>query len=242
MVIIGTVVIQSATARPLARLLKATEPSPSGFLIIGANPVARALGKAIQSLGNQVLLTDSSWENIRAARMAGLPTYFGNPTSQHAEAHLDLVGLGHLLALSPSAELNALACMHFRHDFPGNRRFTLPAGADGKRSDKHRSSDEVRGLPLGSQASSYPRFASQLARGDEVRSTTLTQTFDWDAYQALHGKRATLILARDPSGWLHVATNPLDFTPGIGWTLTALIETEETPTRSSEQEEPEVTA
>ena len=111
-VIIGTVVLQSATARPLARLLKVAEPAPSGFLIVGANGPARALGKALQQLGSRVLLTDSSWENIRASRMEGLPTYFGNPASQHAESHLDLVGLGHLLALSPSGELNA-----FHHAF-----------------------------------------------------------------------------------------------------------------------------
>lgn len=227
LVIIGTVVLQSATARPLARLLKVAVPSPSGFLIVGANPVARALGQAIQGLGNQVLLTDSSWENIRSARMAGLPTYFGNPTSQHAEAHLDLVGLGHLLALSPSSELNALACMHFRHDFPANRRYTLPSGGEGKRSDKHRSSDQVRGLPLGSQALSFPQFASRLARGADVRSTCLSQAFDWPAYQALHGKRATLLLARDPNGWIHMASQPLSFTPGEGWILIALIEADE---------------
>lgn len=104
LVIIGTVVLQSATARPLARLLKVAEPSPSGYLIVGANPVGRAIGKALKSLGSRVLLTDSSWENIRAARMDNLPTYFGNPTSQHAEAHLDLVGIGHLLGfLQPAS-------------------------------------------------------------------------------------------------------------------------------------------
>ena len=101
-VIIGTVVLQSATARPLARLLKVTEPAPSGFLIVGANRPARTLGKALQQLGSRVLLTDSSWENIRAARMEGLPTYFGNPASEHADLHLDLAGLGYLLALSPA--------------------------------------------------------------------------------------------------------------------------------------------
>ncbi len=94
LVIIGTVILQSATARPLARLLKVAEPVPTGFLIIGANPVARAIGTGLQNAGVEVLLTDSSWENTRAARMDNLPTYFGNPASQHAEAHLDLIGLG----------------------------------------------------------------------------------------------------------------------------------------------------
>lgn len=224
LVIIGTVVLQSATARPLARLLGVAEPAPAGFLIIGANPVARALGKALNQLGSRVLLTDSSWENIRAARMDGLPTYFGNPTSQHADAHLDLVGLGHLLALSPSSEMNALACMRFRHDFAEPRRFTLPSGADSRRSDKHRSSEQVRGRELGLPALTYPQFASRLGRGAEIRITTLTEAFDWPAYQAFHGNHATLLLARDTRGWVHIAGPSQALEPQPGWSLVALVD------------------
>lgn len=236
LVIIGTVVLQSATARPLARLLKVAEPAPSGFLIVGANPVARAMGKALQSLGNRVLLTDSSWENTRAARMANLPTYFGNPTSQHAEANLDMVGLGHLIALSPSSELNALACMHFRHDFAATNRFTLPSGNDSRRSDKHRSSDGVRGRNLGSTAISFPQFASRLSKGAEIRTTTLKAAFGWKEYQELHGDSALLLMARDPKGWIHVATQPLDFEPEADWTLVSLIDDVPTYTPAAKSE------
>ncbi|WP_285960884.1 cation:proton antiporter [Pseudomonas tohonis] len=236
LVIIGTVVLQSATARPLARLLKVAEPAPAGFLIIGANPVAREIGKALQQLGSRVLLTDSSWENIRAARMENLPTYFGNPTSQHADAHLDLVGLGHLLALSPSSEMNALACMRFRHDFPALRRFTLPSGAESRRTDKHRASEQVRGRPLGSPALSYPQFASKLSRGAEIRTTTLTTNFDWNAYRALNGDQAVLLLARDPRGWVHLASAEAPLRPEAGWSLVALVEEDgQAPARHGEE-------
>ncbi|WP_043204017.1 cation:proton antiporter [Pseudomonas putida] len=223
-VIIGTVVLQSATARPLARLLKVAEPAPSGFLIVGANGPARAIAKALQQLGCRVLLTDSSWENIRAARMDGLPTYFGNPASQHADAHLDLVGLGHLLGLSPAGEINALACARFRHDFGHGRLFVLASGLEKQRSDKHRAAEEHRGHVLGASSMTYLQLANRLHQGAELYSTNLTEGFDWDAYQALHGERAHLLFARDGHGWVHVASpdNPLQ--PQQGWTLVALIE------------------
>ncbi|WP_426809476.1 cation:proton antiporter [Pseudomonas sp. WOUb67] len=223
-VIIGTVVLQSATARPLARLLKVAEPAPSGFLIVGANGPARAIAKALQQLGCRVLLTDSSWENIRAARMDGLPTYFGNPASQHADAHLDLVGLGHLLGLSPAGEINALACARFRHDFGHGRLFVLASGLEKQRSDKHRAAEEHRGHLLGANSMTYLQLANRLHQGAELYSTNLTEGFDWDAYQALHGERAHLLFARDGHGWVHVASpdNPLQ--PQPGWTLVALIE------------------
>jgi NhaP-type Na+/H+ or K+/H+ antiporter len=225
-VIIGTVVLQSATARPLARLLKVAEPAPSGFLIIGANGPARTLGKALQQLGSRVLLTDSSWENIRAARMEGLPTYFGNPASQHADAHLDLVGLGHLLALSPSGEMNTLALMRFRHELGHQRMFGLASGQESRRTDKHRTSLEHRGNQLGSEALTYAKLASQLSQGSELYSTTLTDGFGWDDYRALHGERATLLFVRDDSGWVHVVTPESTLKPAAGWTLLALIQPE----------------
>ncbi|WP_322614748.1 sodium:proton antiporter [Pseudomonas sp. BIC9C] len=225
-VIIGTVVLQSATARPLARLLKVAEPAPSGFLIIGANGPARTLGKALQQLGSRVLLTDSSWENIRAARMEGLPTYFGNPASQHADAHLDLVGLGHLLALSPSGEMNTLALMRFRHELGHQRMFGLASGQESRRTDKHRTSLEHRGNQLGSEALTYAKLASQLSQGTELYSTTLTDGFSWDDYRALHGERATLLFVRDESGWVHVVTPESTLKPAAGWTLLALVQPE----------------
>lgn len=224
LVIIGTVVLQSATARPLARLLNVAEPSPRGFLIIGANPVARAVGKALQQRDQRVLLTDSSWENISAARMDGLPTYFGNPASQHADANLDLVGIGQLLALSPSSEQNTMACTRFRPDFGKSNLYYLPSQRELRLSEKHRASDEHRGRPFGHPAQSYGQLASALARDAEIRATTLSANFGWQDYQNLHGDRAILLLAFDPKGWFHVASEVLDFTPDAEWTLLALIE------------------
>lgn len=223
-VIIGTVVLQSATARPLARLLKVAEPAPSGFLIVGANAPARALGTALQQLGSRVLLADSSWENIRAARMEGLPTYFGHPASQHADAHLDLVGLGHLLGLSPAGELNTLACTRFRHDFGHQRLFVLASGLERQRSDKHRASDEHRGRLFGSQALTYVQLANLFNQGAELYTTHLTEAFGWADYQALHGDRATLLFARDASGWVYVVGPDMALKPGPGWTLVALVQ------------------
>ncbi|MBM7059930.1 sodium:proton antiporter [Pseudomonas sp. UL073] len=223
-VIIGTVLLQSATARPLARLLKVAEPAPNGFLIVGAHRPARELASALQQLGCRVLLTDSSWENVSAARMENLPTYFGNPASQHADAHLDLVGLGRLLALSPAGELNALACMRFRHDFGHRRLFSLASSLERSLSDKHRASGQHRGQLLGSQPLTYGQLASRLSQGAELYTTTLTPGFGWSDYQALHGERACLLFARNAEGWVHVVTPEFDQQPQPGWVLVAVID------------------
>ena len=63
------------------------------------------------------MLTDSTWENNRIARMEGLETYYGNPISEHADRNLDLVGLGRMLALSGRGNLDALANLRFKSEF-----------------------------------------------------------------------------------------------------------------------------
>ena len=55
-VIICTVVLQSATARPLARLMKVAEPSPSGFLIVTSTTPSsvRRRVKTLLLVGNAI--------------------------------------------------------------------------------------------------------------------------------------------------------------------------------------------
>ena len=130
-VIIGTVVLQSATAGTLARWLGVAEPEPMGFLIVGANSVAHAIGEALIERKVPVLLTDINWENISQARMAGLPVYFGSPISEHAARYLDTTGLGRLLAMSPDENFNLLALTRYRGEFGRNAVYELrvwPAG------------------------------------------------------------------------------------------------------------------
>ncbi|MDZ7809760.1 MAG: hypothetical protein U5L11_05835 [Arhodomonas sp.] len=61
--------------------------------------MGRSLAEALLATGLPVRLTDANWDNVQAARMQGLDVYYGNPTSEHAERHLSMTGLGHL---SPS--------------------------------------------------------------------------------------------------------------------------------------------
>ena len=73
---------------------------------------------------------------------------------------------------------------------------------------------------------SYAKLASLLGQGAELYSTHLTEGFGWEQYQALHGERATLLFARDTSGWVHVVTPESSVKPGAGWTLLAVIQPE----------------
>ncbi len=133
-VIFGTVVLQSATSRMMARWLGVAEPPPNGFLIVGANTIARTIALELRKNQVDVLLTDSNWDNIRAARMDGLRTFYGNPVSEYAEQRLDLVGLGKLLGLSPERSINTVAGMRFGNEFGQHNIYALRTSVDARPS------------------------------------------------------------------------------------------------------------
>ncbi len=221
LVIIGTVVVYSTTTRVLAKLLGISEPAPNGVLLIGANPVARALARALHEQEFRVLLADSNWDNIRAARMDGLPTYYGNPLSEHAERHLDLSGIGRLMAVSPSAELNSLAALHYRQDFGRNQIFTLPTAQEKKVGEKHKTAMEVRGYLLFGEDTSYAKLASLLSQSAEFRTTTLSEEFGFDDYMAREGQFICLF-AVTPRGRLQIFVAGGKMQPEAGWRIISL--------------------
>jgi NhaP-type Na+/H+ or K+/H+ antiporter len=225
MIIIGTVALQSLTSRPLAKLLGVAEPAPRGFLIVGANPVARAIAEALQKNGFMVLLTDSSWEMIRSARMAGLPVFYGNPVSQYADQKLDLVGYGRLLGLSQRRDLNALSTMRYRLEFGEQNVFSLAAPAD--TDEKHGVAKSHRGGILFDNELTYGKLASALSKGAEIRQTKLSEEFDFEAYINTEGRRVWPLFAIDGRDRIHVFTTGEKPKPQSGWQMISLIRDDE---------------
>ncbi len=224
LVIIGTVVLQSATARPLALWLGVAEPEPRGLLIIGANRVARAIAHALTKQGFRVLLTDSHWPNVKEALLAGLEAFWGNAISARADRNLDLVGIGTLLGLSQNDHLNVLAVQKYAREFGRNAVYALPPPRDRKTSDIHTATDEQRGNILFGDDVTYGRLASALAAGGEIKATTLSETFDYDAYLAAHGGRLIPLFAISKKGNLKIfSARGHQPVPQPGWTVISLI-------------------
>lgn len=222
-IIIGTVVIQSVTARPLAKVLGVAEPEPRGVLIVGANPVARAIAKALMNQGIPVILADSNWDNVSAARMLGLATYHGNPVSEHADRHLDLVGIGHLLGLSPQTSLNVLAARYYSREFGERNIYTLSVSLeDEAREKKHGVAEEFQGRPLFGKDVSFRKLASLLKQGAEIRATRLTDKFSFDDWLRTAGNQAIPLFAITPRGNLRIFSADTEFKPVSGSTLLAL--------------------
>ena len=223
-IIIGTVVIQSTTARYIADFLKVREPSPTGLLIIGAGNVARAIGKELQSHGFKTLLTDSTWENIRLARMEGLEIYFGNPVSEHADRNLNLIGLGKLLAMSGRLNLDTLACLRFKSEFGKKNIYELKTTREKHTEDKHIVSTKHRGYELFTEDADYGNLAYRLRNQAEIKSTQLSDEFTFEQYLKKYEKGIVPMFAIDDKKRLHVFVVNGEMKPEANWIIIAMID------------------
>ncbi|WP_341771141.1 cation:proton antiporter [Pseudomaricurvus hydrocarbonicus] len=223
-VIMGTVVIQSMTARPLALALGVAEPDARGYLIMGANPVARAIAVALRSADYRVLLSDTYWDNIASARMQDLPTFYGTLLSDHADKHLDLVGIGGFLGLSHHAERNHLGVMKYRNEFPQQKVLSLASSQDHAPNGKRKISDKHRGQTLFGEDITFSKLASLIAKGAKIKSTTLTDSFhfaDWQQHH--HNANSIPLFVIDPKGSLFWFTAQAELAPQSQWQLFSLV-------------------
>lgn len=226
LIIIGTVVIQSATAKFLAKILDVREPPPSGLLIIGAGNVARAIGKELQMHGIKVILTDSTWENISLARMDGLETYYGNPISEHADRNLNLLGLGKVLAISGRSNLDTLACLRFKSEFGVKNVYELKSTREKHIDDKHIVSTRHRGYELFGENVAYGKLAYLLRNGAEIKSTQLSDEFTFEQYLEKYGERVIPLFAIDSKQRIQIFVANGKMKPESGWTIIGMIQTE----------------
>nr|WP_199042004.1 sodium:proton antiporter [Dyella sp. ASV24] len=226
--IIGTVVLQSATARPLARWLKVAEPDPAGVLIYGADQGARAVARALADAGFHVIVADEQWHDVKQARMEGLQTFFGFPASSYAERHLDLTGIGRLLAMSIHRERNALACVYYRQELGRGKVYRL-ANEDGQTTGGREQLSGGLGAPALFEAEmTHERFLERLAEGWRIKSTRLTTTFDWPNFIEQYGSPTVLLFGVEEKGALRVASVKRELEPRPGWTVIALVPPEAT--------------
>lgn len=221
-IIMGTIVLQSATAGPLARWLGAAEPEPNGFLIIGAQELGRTLAVKLEQMGYRTLLADQDWSAIREAAMRGLATYWGNPVSEHADSNLDLTGLKYLLAISPQHETNLLVMHYYRPEFDPTDIYTIRSQSHSPVEEKNRLKHVGRYLFDGQVT--YEDVQAFLRQGASIRTTLLTPEYTFSDYQRQGDHKRLPIFVIDTSGRIAIFSSHSGITPKAGWKILALVQ------------------
>lgn len=221
-VIIATVVVQSATAGWLSRVLDLSSPDPNGVIILGATAANRAFAKKLADRGFNILLADTDWSEVRKARMDGLNTYFGQIVSDHAEGVIDHGNIGYMLGMSARSYKNLLASVHFRPELGGTGVFVLDVKESGSTNRSQELVGNLKVPMLFGEEMHFGEFERLYAEGAEFRVTRFTDEFSFSDYRdALPGTTVPL-LGIDPNDRLVPFTDQGRPTIKAGWQLMAL--------------------
>lgn len=181
-VIITTVAIYGLTASRVAAWLKVKKPTPRGFLIIGAHPWARILGKFLKQENFNVVLADSNWTNINKARKDGLQTYYGNVLGENATEDLNLDGIGKLLTLTPNDEVNSLAVIRYSSLFGSSEVFQLPASTQTHLRDREMP-DNLSGRFLFNENVTFDKIDELTDEGYRFKLITVKEDFTQEKFE-----------------------------------------------------------
>ncbi len=225
LVIIATVAIYGLGAPLLARRLGLAEASPQGIVLVGGGRFSRALARALGEAGLAALLVDTNRRVVSEARLAGLHAVHGDALNREVVHSLPLGGVGRLFALTPNDEVNSLACLSLAELLGRSHCYQLVPGKRGAQRD--RGSNDLRGRALFDPDASFGSLERRMARGFEVRGTSLTETFDAAAWRSHHGPDAVALLAVDGEGRAKVLTAREPPQLAVGVLLIGLVPAEE---------------
>lgn len=228
LVIIGTIGFSGLLAHRLAKWLDVADLRPSGYLILGAHRLARDVSRILAERDVKVLMIDNNWNNVHAARMQGLPVHRGNILSPNIADEISLQGIGRLLALSASDEANSLAAMRFAGIFGRENIFQLvPEAVDAQDLHHPSSPRHVGGRYLFDGESTYGRLMARLYHGQHIKSTRLTDQFDFNAFVDKHGREALPLFYEEPDGDVVPFVAEQDAAPEVGHRLISLVREDE---------------
>jgi len=211
--ILVTVVVHGFSLGWLAKRLGLSATGEGGLLISGASPWSTGLAEALHKLEIPVLVADPSWHRLRAARLAGVPVYFGELLSEQAETSLELGEMGSLLAATSNDAYNALVCAHYGAELGRQRVFQLPADAV---AEHRRPAPTARGLTAFAEGVQFEDLERSWYGGWTFQRTNITEDYDEEAFLARLPDGALPLLKVTDKGAVRIiaAGQPLKAQPG----------------------------
>ena len=117
LVIAVTVVVQGISGGFVAGWLGVRRPSNTGYAILGANGLGRAVAGALRDAGEEVLLIDSNPDACQAAESEGFRVIHGSGIEEHVQFQAELDARAGCLGVTTNEEVNLLFARRARKDF-----------------------------------------------------------------------------------------------------------------------------
>ena len=229
-VVVTTIVAHGFTIDIVARLLKVKGASRPGMLIVGSTPWTVALAKQMHDMDTPVMLVDTSWQRLKLARAAGLPTYHGEILNEATEHNIDLTPYQALIAATDNEAYNTLVCSEFAPEIGTDRVYQL--GETQEDSDHRAIPASLRGRALFTTGFGVDDVHQRQQEGWVFRRTKLSEKFDVEDAREKLPEASSMLLLLEPDGEMRFFTHAAAPEPTPGDTIISY-----SPPRSKTPEE-----
>ena len=137
-------VLSAAVLGPLlGNLLGLRRGKPEGWVIFGAGPLGRLMGRAMKKWGVSTRLIDTNWDRIRQAQEEGLQPILGNALEEESYKKARLDDHIGVIGLIQNPEFNWLFVTKVREYYKDKRRLMVLTRADVDHPSKGRVTESA---------------------------------------------------------------------------------------------------
>ena len=222
LVIVGTVAVYGLSAVPFARWLGLADRSTEGVLIAGADDWVREFAIELKNADLPVMLVDTNYTKVTAAKMAGLDAVCANGLNEHVREDLPLVGIGRLLAMTQNDEVNTLAVKECRHMFGRAMLYQLsfnPSNMHHRRG----LTKNLMGRELFGKENTFGEMKEFYGQGARFKSTLLSEEFGIKEFEDQYGDKAVLLCSIREDGTASFDTVDKPLAPKSGHRIVFLM-------------------
>lgn len=179
MIVLGTVLLNSTTAKIMAKITKVFLKKSEGILIVGASKPSRLIASYLKDNNRRVVLIDSNKSSISNANIEGLEAIECDIYSDQILEDIELNDIGYILALTGSRTINEYALDKFKATFGEEGSFRLIS------SEEMRDTDSVLEEGLFSPTDDYLNISEVVRDYPQINELTINST---EHYQEIMDK------------------------------------------------------
>ena len=179
MIVLGTVLLNSTTAKIMAKITKVFLKKSEGILIVGASKPSRLIASYLMDNNRRVVLIDSNKSSISNANKEGLEAIECDIYSDQILEDIELNDIGYILALTGSRTINEYALDKFKATFGEEGSFRLIS------SEEMRDTDSVLEEGLFSPTDDYLNISEVVRDYPQINELTINSA---EHYQEIMDK------------------------------------------------------
>lgn len=116
-IVLGTVLLNATTARPIAKLIGVFLTDSQGVLIVGSSSFSRLIAQYLKENNRHVVIVDNNKSNIEKAKQKEIDAIHANIYSEDLIDNIELSDVGYIMALTGNTSVNKKAIENFAKTF-----------------------------------------------------------------------------------------------------------------------------